>query len=323
MQVERRDYLNMMIEGKMLRTHASFLHQMPGFVEQLDIRKIHRSRRSLRSELHSVDELMASVLEVGLLEPIVVRPLTEERGFEVVAGNRRLEACKRLGMKKVPSHIVELDDREAYEASLIENLQHMTLDPIEEAEAFKRYVNDYGYGGVSELAKRIGKSAAYVSRRISLLKLPSNVQEELLRRRKTPSVAQELLSLNPEDRDRVAELIIQDKKETTQREVRSMIRRVKSVSGANHGYDEADFLESQFQYTIEEQRGNSLGRVLAKCIVALKLYMDRLDEIYEHVGEDEWVVKDMLMRHRWAIDREVNGLMNLRRKTIRSPPPLT
>ena len=312
----------MMIEGKMLRAHASFLHQMPGFVEQLDIRKVHRSTRSLRSELRSVDELMASVLEVGLLEPIVVRPLTGERGFEVVAGNRRLQAYKRLGMKKIPSHIVELDDREAYEVSLIENLQHMTLDPVEEAEAFKRYVSDYGYGGVSELAKRIGKSAAYVSRRISLLKLPSNVQEELLRRRKNPSVAQELLSLDPEDRDMVAELIIQDKV-TTQREVRSMIRRVKSVDGVHHGFDEIDFLESQFQYTMEEQRGNSLGRVLGKCIAALKLYMERLDEIYEHVDEDEWVVRDILMRHRWVIDREVNGLMNLRRKTIRSPPPLT
>jgi len=310
----------MMIEGKMMRAHASFLHQMPGFVEQLDVRKIHPARHSLRSEVRSVDELMASVLEVGLLEPIVVRPMPEQKGFEVVAGNRRLEACKRLGMRKIPSHIVELDEREAYEASLIENIQHMTLDPIEEAEALKRYVTDYGYGGVSDLAKRIGKSVSYVSRRIALLDLPGDIQEELLRRRKTPSVAQELLSLDAEDRDRVAELIIRDSKRVTHREVRSMVRQVKE-SNEHSERDEVDFLESEYQYSVEEHRGNSLGRVLAKCIAALKLYMERLDDIYEHVDEDEWLVKDMLMRHRWVIDREVNGLMNLRRKTIRSPPP--
>jgi ParB family chromosome partitioning protein len=295
---------------------------MPGFVEQLDIKKIHRSKRSLRSELRSVDELMVSMLEVGLLEPIVVRPTTDQRGFEVVAGNRRLEACRRLGMKRIPSHIVELDDREAFEVSLIENLQHMTLDPIEEAEAFKRYVRDYGYGGVSELAKRIGKSASYVSRRIALLELPGGVKEELLRRRKTPSIAQELLSLDAEDRERVAEIIIHENKEVTHREVRSIIRRAKSEDNEHHDYDEIDFLESQCQYSLEDHRRNSLGRVLAKCIAALKLYMERLDDIYEHVDADEWVVKDMLMRHRWVIDREVNGLMNLRRKTIRCPPPL-
>jgi ParB family chromosome partitioning protein len=306
----------MMIEGKIMRAHASFLHQMPGFVEQLDIRRIHQSRHSLRRELCSVEELMASVLEVGLLEPIIVRPMPEQKGFEVVAGNRRLEACKRLGMRKIPSHVVELDEREAYEVSLIENIQHMTLDPIEEAEAFKKYVSEYGYGGVSELARRIGKSSSYVSRRIALLDLPGDVQEELLRRRKNPSIAQELLSLDAEDRDRVAQLIIHDRKEATHREVRNIVRHVKE-----HDSDELDFLESEYQHSMEEQRGNSLGRVLAKCIAALKLYMERLDDIYEHVDEDEWVVRDMLMRHRWVIDQEVNGLMNLRRKTMRCPPP--
>jgi len=74
---------------------------------------------------------------------------------------------------------------------LVENLQHETLDPIEEAQAFKRYVEEYGYGGVTELARRIGKSPSYVSRRIALLSLPDDVREELLRRRKSSGVAQE------------------------------------------------------------------------------------------------------------------------------------
>jgi len=147
----------------------------------------------LRSDLGQLDELIASIEEKGLLEPIVVRPV--EDGFEVVAGYRRLEACKRLGWRRIPCHIIELDDREAYEVSLIENLQHKSLDPIEEALAFKRYVEEYGYGSVTELARRIEKSPSYVSRMIALLSLPDDVREELVRRRKSPSIAQELLNL--------------------------------------------------------------------------------------------------------------------------------
>ena len=140
----------------------------------------------------SLEELVASIEKKGLLEPIVVRPGVEpihlhadldgllepivvrpvENGSEVVAGNRRLEACRRLKMHRIPCHIVELDDREAFEVSLVENVQHETMNPVDEARAFKRYVDDYGYGGVSELARKIDKSQEYVSNRLRLLKLP-------------------------------------------------------------------------------------------------------------------------------------------------------
>ncbi|MGC8912085.1 MAG: ParB/RepB/Spo0J family partition protein, partial [Nitrososphaeria archaeon] len=133
---------------------------LSGFIEELEVYRIHSPKYSLRSDLGRLDELITSIEEKGLLEPIVVRPV--EDGFEVVAGCRRLEACKRLGWRKIPCHIIELDDREAYEVSLIENLQHKTLDPIEEALAFKRYVDEYGWGGMSELARRVGKSVQYV-----------------------------------------------------------------------------------------------------------------------------------------------------------------
>lgn len=92
-----------------------------GFLEEVEIRRIVPSRRALRNSLSSLDELMASISEKGLLHPIVVRPV--ESHFEVVAGMRRFEACKRLGMKKIPSHIASLDEREAYEISLIENIR--------------------------------------------------------------------------------------------------------------------------------------------------------------------------------------------------------
>ena len=63
-----------------------------------------------------------------------------------------------IGLEKTPCHIVELDDRGAFEVSLIENIQRQTLNPIDEANAFKKYVNDFGWGGVSQLADKLGKS---------------------------------------------------------------------------------------------------------------------------------------------------------------------
>jgi ParB family chromosome partitioning protein len=182
-------------------------------------------------------------------------------------------------------------------------------------------VGDYGYGGASELAKRIGKSVSAVSRRIALLKLPGEVQEELLRRRRIPSIAQELLPLDREDRNRVAELIIHEKKEVTYREVRKIARHVKKENNYSHIDNDADLLEAQSNYSVEEQRKNSLGRALAKGITALKLCTGRLDDIYEHVDEDEWEVREILMNHRRFIHRQVDELMNFRRKVIKHSPP--
>ena len=77
--------------------------------------------------------------------------------------------------RKIPWHIVELDDKKAFEYSLVENIQRQTLSVIEEAEAFKVYVADFGWGSVSELARKIGKSPSYITKRINLLDLPTDV----------------------------------------------------------------------------------------------------------------------------------------------------
>jgi ParB family chromosome partitioning protein len=216
-----------------------------------------------------------------------------------------------------------LDDREAYEASLVENIQRRTLDLLEEAEALKRYVDEYGYGGISELARRIGKSPSYVSRRITFLKLPRTVKDELLRRRKSPSVAQELLSLDEEDREAVSRLIIEEK--VTQREVRRIVSQVRTRGQGheNEGTDgEADFVDLQRYYSMDDHRTSSLEKALGKSIVALKLCMDRLDDIYQHIDEKEWVVREVIQLQRKSVHSQVDQLMNLRTKTMHRPPPL-
>ncbi|MFC1755456.1 ParB/RepB/Spo0J family partition protein, partial [Thermoproteota archaeon] len=145
-----------------------------GFFDEVKLNRTHLSKQSLRSDLGNLDELMASIDKVGLLQPIVVRTVANE--YEVIAGNRRFEACRRLSWIKIPCHIVEMDDKEAFEISLVENVQRNMLNPIEEARAFSRYVEENGWGSVNDLAHRIGKSQVYVSKRLRLLKLPENVQ---------------------------------------------------------------------------------------------------------------------------------------------------
>ena len=125
------------------RNELSSTNPMTGFLERVELRRIHPSKDVLRSQIGPREELMNSIEEKGLLEPVVVRPVQE--GFEVVAGNRRLEACRKLRWRTMTCHVVELTDRESLEVSIIENVQRETLNPIDEATALKKYVDEFGY----------------------------------------------------------------------------------------------------------------------------------------------------------------------------------
>jgi ParB family chromosome partitioning protein len=166
---------------------------MLGVIEEIGISRIKPSSYIIRPNLANLRELSNSISQKGLLQPIVVRSIGEF--FEIVAGNRRYHACKCLGWKKIGCHIVELSDKEALEVSIIENLQRDTLSPLDEAYAFKAYVCDFGWGGVSELAEKIDRSASYVSKRIKLLDLPAELLDSVLNSRIETSTAQELCYL--------------------------------------------------------------------------------------------------------------------------------
>ena len=162
-----------------------------GLVEEVEVSQIRHSSFLLHTTKDDFkDDLTNSIKRNGLLQPIIVR--ARDNMFEIVAGNRRYLACKILGWKKIVCHIVELDDKEAFEIALTENLQRRNLDPIEEAKAFKAYVNDYGWGGVSALASRIAKSPAYISKRLSLLHLSADMLESIRKYDVNPSVAEEI-----------------------------------------------------------------------------------------------------------------------------------
>ena len=149
-------------------------------VEQIEMKMIRPSQFSVRDRFQSRcehDSLTESIKEHGLLQPILIRPLSQ--GFEIIAGHRRYQACKSLRWRFITSKIREMSDKQAFEIQLTENIQRKSMDPIEEAEAFRKYVLDLGWGGISELARKIGKSEEYVSHRIQLLKLPDEIRSQI------------------------------------------------------------------------------------------------------------------------------------------------
>lgn len=122
----------------------------------------------------AMEELTASVRERGVLQPILVRPIPG-RQYEIVAGERRWRAAAAAQLHEIPVVIRELDDAQAFEVALIENIQRADLNPMEEAEGFQRLLRDYGHTQ-DALAKVVGRSRSHVANMMRLLDLPEEVR---------------------------------------------------------------------------------------------------------------------------------------------------
>ena len=123
-------------------------------------------------------ELAESIRERGVLQPILVRPLAGDR-YEIVAGERRWRAAQAAGLHEMPVVVRELDDQATFEIALIENIQRADLNAIEEAEGYRRLVDDYGHS-LEGLAKSLGKSRSHISNLLRLLDLPEHVREMVI-----------------------------------------------------------------------------------------------------------------------------------------------
>lgn len=125
----------------------------------------------------SLSDLVDSIREQGILEPIVVAKTPA--GFQIIAGERRWRAAKVLGLGKVPVVVKETTPQGMLEMSIVENVQREDLNPIERALAYKRLIDEFGLG-TNEVAKRVGKSAPTVSNTIRLLSLPDAIKDALV-----------------------------------------------------------------------------------------------------------------------------------------------
>ena len=139
------------------------------------LREIEPNRDQPRKEFdkESLEELKDSILQYGVLQPLVV--VKKGKYYEIVAGERRWRAAKLAGLKEGPVIIKELSEREISEVSLIENIQRENLNPIDEALAFRQLLDNYSLKQ-EDVATKVGKSRAYITNSTRLLKLPENVR---------------------------------------------------------------------------------------------------------------------------------------------------
>ncbi|MDR0488715.1 MAG: ParB/RepB/Spo0J family partition protein [Propionibacteriaceae bacterium] len=154
-----------------------------------------------------LSELSESITEVGLLQPIVVRPLSPGR-YELVMGERRLRASKLAGLTSIPAIIRPTEQEDLLRDALLENIQRVQLNPLEEAAAYQQLLSDFGCTQ-EELATRIKKSRPQISNTIRLLKLPTSVQKRVASGVLSAGHARALLGLpDPESMEKLAAKIV-------------------------------------------------------------------------------------------------------------------
>lgn len=246
-----------------------------------------------------ISGLVASIKEHGLLEPIIVRPVGKR--FEVVAGNRRLRACKLLRYRRVKCVVTGLDDSEAYEVALVENVQRRTLDPLEEAMAFRSYCQKFGWGSQTKLARKLGKSQEYISHRLKLLELPEGVKEELRSGRLNPTAAQEMAWLKSEGSRAAALEMVKDNRMNT----RSVRRLVQHLNATGRIGGTTDFEDARAGRGVEHDTS-----FLEEAILIMRISMARLDWVMTKVREPE--VRGALLSKRESINRMVDDLIRLK-----------
>ena len=262
--------------------------------DELETRLISFSPMSVRSSSDDVRELVESIREHGMLEPIIVRPRAND--FEVVAGNRRLRASKLLKHRKVKCIVTDIDDASSYEVSLVENMHRKTLSPLEEATAFKTYCTTWGWGSQSRLAKRIGRSQEYISHRMKLLDLSENAKQALTSGKISPSAALELSWIKDGEAAETALEMLETGSQNT-KEVRSLGRATK-VAGRTTEYDSRN---------PASEGADPESKLLKESILILRISLVRLDSVIAKVKSPE--MKKSLLSKRVVLHQMVDDLM--------------
>lgn len=164
-----------------------------------------------------LEELSSSIEKYGIMQPINVRIVNKT--YELISGERRLRASKKLGLKTIPTIIVNIDDKESSFLALIENLQRENLNYIEEAIGYVNLLNEYSLTQ-EELSKQVGKSQSAIANKIRILKLPKEILENLLNNGLTERHARSLLKLKTiEQQEDVLKIVIAKKLNVKETEI--------------------------------------------------------------------------------------------------------
>lgn len=196
-----------------------------GIVE-LKITEIEPNKEQPRKNFNQekLQALAESIRQHGVVQPIIVKK--QENGYTIIAGERRWRAAKMAGLKTIPSIIKDLSSRETMEIALIENLQREDLNPIEEAEAYQKLMDEHGMTQ-EELSRLVGKSRAAIANSVRLLTLPDRIKDMLVNEQLTPGHARTLITVEDTEKQlKLAEIIVE--KNLSVRETEKMVNEKKN-----------------------------------------------------------------------------------------------
>lgn len=229
----------------------------------------------------ALQELSESIKQFGLIQPIVVKK--QENYYEIVAGERRWRAARIAGLKEVPVIIKEYDERESMEIAIVENLQREDLNPIEEAQAYRRLIEEFGLKQ-DEAAQRVSKSRTAVTNAIRLLKLDERVQQMVIDDMISGGHARTLLSIEDKDEQYTMAMLVFDNKMSV-RETEKLVRSyLKKEEEKNTVEKKEDFSQMETIYHQLEERMKSV--IGSKVAIHSKNYKKGKIEI-EYYSNDE------------------------------------
>jgi ParB family transcriptional regulator, chromosome partitioning protein len=168
-------------------------------IEDIVLSKITPNQDQPRKDFTDIQELAASILEKGILQPLLVRK--QEHGYQIIAGERRFRAAQSLKLEKVPVIILEADEEEALELALIENVQRKDLNPVEEAAAYKSLMDRFNLSQ-EEVSRKVGKERSTVANALRILTLPKGIIEDVSRGTISAGHAKILASMKSEKEQR-------------------------------------------------------------------------------------------------------------------------
>ena len=240
-------------------------------------------------DAEAMAELVHSVHENGVLQPIVVRPLPERGQYELVMGERRLRASKEAGRRTIPAVVKDTADDQMLHDALLENLHRSQLNPLEEASAYQQLMADFGITH-EELGGRLGRSRPAITNTVRLLKLPEHIQRKVAAGVLTAGHAKAVLSVvDHELMDRMVDKIVSEDLNVRQAEATAIrlagpAKLKKSTGRRSEQLDEiADRLGSRFDTRVRVDLNAKSGRI----VIDFGSVAD-LNRILAEMGEETW-----------------------------------
>ena len=208
--------------------------RLAGRVAEIEIEAVRPNPYQPRQDFDeaALDELAASIRQLGIIQPITVRAIEGGR-FELIAGERRLRAARRAGLKRVPAYVREADNKALLEMAIVENVQREDLNPIEVALGYHRLIEEVGLTQ-EEVAERVGKDRSTIANKLRLLRLPPRVQASLRDGTLTAGHARMLVAIEDEETQLTLHRAILDRGLSV-REVERLAREIREGKGPKKG----------------------------------------------------------------------------------------